>query len=908
MTTEPHGQALEPGPALRRAEIEALRQMAAGAPLEGILEVLVRAFEGAHPGSVASILLVDPETRVLLTGAAPSLPPAYNQAIHGLSIGPTAGSCGTAAFRGETVVVSDIATDPLWAPYRPLAEEHGLRACWSIPVRGSDGQVLATFAVYYREPRSPGQQDLALVTAWSHLVGVAVGRARADEDLRRSQALLRMASEVSRVGAWQVDLPGHRPTWSDQACALFGRRPASLEELFESYAPECRSALRRDFAACTAEGRRFDRELRLATGAWVRTMGQAVRDGEGRIVRLQGAVQDISERREVQENLRTLAQRLLDTLESIDSAFYMLDREWRFVFLNAEAERLLRRRRQELLGTIVWEEFSEAVGTPFHREFLHAVEEGVTVTVEEYYPPLECWFEVRAHPTPDGLAVYFRDVTRRHDAERRLRQQATLLDAAQDAILVRGLDHRVRYWNRGAERLYGWSAEEALGRSVEDLLYADPTGFRQATEEVNRLGEWMGELEQITRAGELRVVECRWTLMPDAGAILCINTDVTKRRQLEQQVMRARRMESLGTLAGGIAHDLNNVLSPILMALRILKDEETDAGKLRLLDAVEVSAERGADMVAQVLSFARGVEGRRVPVDVEAVLGELISLARETFPKGIRLVVELVPPLRPLRADPTQLHQVLLNLFVNARDAMPDGGTLVLRAENLVLDEHFTASHLEAREGPYLRVEVIDTGCGIPREHLERVFDPFFTTKAVGQGTGLGLSTTLAIVRSHGGFMQVYSEPGQGTRFCVYLPLPADAATGDAPEPDELPRGHGERILVVDDEASLRQITCQTLEAYGYQTLAAADGAEAVALFAERGSEVAAVLTDMAMPGLDGPATIQALRDLDPQVRILGASGWMADPRRVENLRHFLPKPCTAERLLRTLREVLDDA
>lgn len=905
------------GLVLRAAELRALRLIAAGSPLPGILEELLLAFEDVCPGALCSILLLDPETDTMQTGSAPHLPPAYSRALEGLSIGPEAGSCGTAAWRGETVVVTDISTDPLWAPYRHLAAEHGLRACWSTPVRGASGRVLATFAVYYREPRAPERRDLELAAEWTHLVGVAVDRDRTDGALRSSQALLQMASQVSRLGAWQVDLPERRLTWSEEARLLHempeGYRPTGQEAL-DFFAPECQAPIQQAFAACAEEGVPFDRELQLVTGQgrriWVRAIGRAVRDDEGRIVRVQGALQDVSERRAAQEQIRTLGQRLLDTLETIDSAMYTVDRDWRFTYVNAEAERLLRRSRSDLLGTDLWQEFAEAVGTRFHQEFLRAREEGVTVGLEEFYPPLGRWFEVRAHPSPEGLAVYFRDVTERVQAAEKLRQQAALLDAAQDAILVRDLEHRILYWNRSAERLYGWTAAEALGRSVETLLYRDPTEFRRGTEATVARGEWVGELEQFTRSGETRFVESRWTLVRDeAGrpaSILAINTDITERRRLELQFLRAQRMESLGTLAGGIAHDLNNALSPILMALRLLKEDETDPRRTKLLDAIEVSAERGADMVAQVLAFARGVEGKRVEVRVEDLVRDLGKLTGETFPKGLEVVMDLQPDLWPLLADPTQLHQVLVNLCVNARDAMPDGGRISLRAENLVVDEHYARLNLDAQEGRFVRIEVEDTGTGIPQGILDKIFDPFFTTKPVGKGTGLGLSTSVAIVRSHGGFMRVYSEEGHGTRFCVHLPALAGGA--ESAVSHDLPRGHGETILIVDDEESIRQITRQTLETYGYRTLQAADGAEAVALYARHRDEIAAVITDMVMPVMNGPATIEALLDLNPDVRIIGASGWMADLRRVEvgkGVRHFLPKPCTAESLLRTLKRVL---
>jgi two-component system, cell cycle sensor histidine kinase and response regulator CckA len=350
-------------------------------------------------------------------------------------------------------------------------------------------------------------------------------------------------------------------------------------------------------------------------------------------------------------------------------------------------------------------------------------------------------------------------------------------------------------------------------------------------------------------------------------------------------------------LAGGIAHDLNNVLAPVMMSVDLLKHRLTDPADREILDIVGSSARRGADMVQQILSFARGMEGRRVEVDVGRILQEVVRIIGDTFPKSIRVELEMTSGLHPVHADPTQLHQVLLNLCVNARDAMPKGGVLRLRAVNTANDE------------PLVRIEVEDTGTGIPADLLGKIFDPFFTSKEPGKGTGLGLSTALAIVRGHGGSLEVSSVPGEGTVFTVFLP--ALRRAGEKPAVTASPtlqRGRGETVLVVDDEASIRHITRQTLEAYGYEVLDAADGAEGIALFIARRFEIDVVLTDMAMPRLDGHALIRELHRIDPSVPVIGVSGVSSIPpldEEKETVR-FLPKPYTTSSLLTALREVLD--
>jgi two-component system, cell cycle sensor histidine kinase and response regulator CckA len=389
-------------------------------------------------------------------------------------------------------------------------------------------------------------------------------------------------------------------------------------------------------------------------------------------------------------------------------------------------------------------------------------------------------------------------------------------------------------------------------------------------------------------------------------SMLMVNTNVTEKKKFEAQLLRVQRMESIGTLAGGIAHDLNNVLTPILMAVDLLKDPPDEDARRDLLTTIEESTERGAEMVRQILSFARGMEGRRVLVQIKHLVRDLEKVIGSTLPKSIAVGVRLARELWPLLGDPTQLYQVLMNLCVNARDAMPGGGRLTLAAENRWLDETAARAHPDARPGPYVQLRVADTGTGIPPAILDRIFDPFFTTKEIGKGTGLGLSTVLGIVRGHGGFLTVASEVGRGTEFTICLPAADTSATGPGEEeqPPECP-GRGELILVVDDEASIRELARATLTAQGYRVQTAREGTEAVALYARLRTEVQLVLTDMMMPVMDGPATIRALRQLAPDVRILATSGLAVAPA-VGQADAFLPKPFAAHDLLAAVRQVLD--
>lgn len=491
-------------------------------------------------------------------------------------------------------------------------------------------------------------------------------------------------------------------------------------------------------------------------------------------------------------------------------------------------------------------------------------------------------------------------------AEQKIREQAALLDIASDAIMVRDLEHHIIYWNQGAERLYGWQAAEAIGQKVNELLRSDTGQVSNMMKTLFDQGEWQGELVKITKMGSEVIVEARWTLVRHAEgepkSILSVETDITGKKQLEAQFLRAQRLESLGTLAGGIAHDLNNILTPILVMPKILqlRQPQLDERSLELLKTIEESAQRGANMVKQILTFTRGTGGERIPLAVAPLLQEVIKVIEQTFPKAIAIREEIPSQsLSKVAADSTHLHQVLMNLCVNARDAMPNGGVLTLSLEPYFIDQTFVQSNLDAQVGHYVLITIADTGIGIPPEVRDRIFDPFFTTKAHGQGTGLGLSTVLGIVKSYGGFVEVWSEVGKGTQFKVYLPI-TEEIFEQPPQGIALPQGQGELVLIVDDDPVIQRTHQALLEGHNYSTLIAKDGIEAISLYGKYKDEIKIILIDVMMPNMDGSTAIRILRKISPTIKIIAMSGLSSNKEAIlaAGASKFLAKPFSVEDLL----------
>ena len=487
--------------------------------------------------------------------------------------------------------------------------------------------------------------------------------------------------------------------------------------------------------------------------------------------------------------------------------------------------------------------------------------------------------------------------------------------ASPHAIIAVDAMRNVRVWNPAAARIFGWTEEEVVGGKVPFVTEDTRDESRHFNERALN-GETFTNFEMRRHRRDGAVVDLLVSAAPtyDSNGVidgfLTVATDVTEHKKLEAQLLRTQRLESLGTLASGIAHDLNNVMAPIVMALELFRMKTREPGTLRILDTLDSCATRGAGLVRQILTFARGMQGERVPLQTRHLLKDVENVLVQTLPKSITINSDFPQDLWIVSADVTQIHQVLMNLTVNARDAMASGGTLTITAQNVVLDETYASMNRSASTGPHVVIDVKDTGHGIPNDIKERIFEPFFTTKEIGKGTGLGLSTVAAIVKNHHGFINLYTEAGRGTSFKVYFPaLPGQEGQMALKTIQAIPTGSGETILVVDDESAVRDIAKLTLEAHGYCVLVAQDGAEGVATYAKHSERIRMVISDMDMPVLNGQAMIRLLERINPEIRVISTSGLAPTPQAAPTpFRVSLSKPYTAEELLRTVDRVLRTA
>ncbi|SUZ32889.1 Sensor kinase CckA [Roseibaca ekhonensis] len=881
------------------------------------------------------------------------------------------------------------------------------------------------------------------------------------EELMRQERQRNLAGRLARLGSWRVDLKNPHVTWCGETAAIHGE-PAgfspTLEMGIEYYIPEHRDRIRAQFAACSTEGRTFDDTLMIETAqgrhAWVRALGEPVRDAHGEIVAVEGAFQDITDLVATKDEASLLSARLRNTLEGMSDAFFLLDDDWRFAFVNSKAETLMQRTRDDLLGEPIWQEFPEAVGSAFEENYTRAVDQGCVIRFQEYFAPLDTWFEVCADPTTAGLAVYFRDITQERARDTQLLFLEKAISRLNDILLITTAEPidspegpAIVYVNDAFERSTGYSRDEVIGQTprllqgpktdpaelarirqalenwqpvrselvnytksgeefwleLDIMPLADKSGWfthwiavqrditerkrsdllLKASEERFRvvakatgsvIGDWdlttdtqwwsdglaeilgfepdesgsihafwrehvhrddlehydtawrrllSGEISELRERYRVQKPCGTWVLVEDrafatqdergkATRVLGSVTDVSERAKLEDRLRQAEKMQSVGQLAGGVAHDFNNLLTIILGNAEILEEELNAHPQLQRLATLSLNAaERGAELTNRLLAFSRKQPLEPKVLDIAQLVQGMDGLLRRTLPETIDIEIAHADGLWEIEADAGQLESAILNLAVNARDAMPDGGYLTIEIENATLDDDYVSAEPGVSAGQYVVIIVTDTGHGIPKEYLDRVFEPFFTTKQVGKGTGLGLSMVFGFVKQSGGHLRIYSEPGEGSSIKMYFPRTRgerENVVDDAPA-TLIQRGQ-ETILVVEDDASLRKNVVGQLRFLGYEVIAASDGDEALNIL-NRSPDIDLLFTDVVMPGkMGGRQIADAAQKLLPSIKVLFTSGYtensIVHDGRLETGVKLLSKPYRRERLAAKIREVLD--
>ncbi len=837
--------------------------------------------------------------------------------------------CAYVLHQTEPLIVPDTTQDPRFAEHQSVAREGGVRFYAGAPLITPAGEVLGTLCVVDRVPHQMTGAQAQTLRVLGRQVMTHFELRRQTLELAKQEGLLTAIFNAEPEGVSLLGLDGTVRMINPAGLKILGAgSPEQITErsIVSMVAQEHRVTFQ-ELIHRVFHGESDRMEFRLiglnGIERWVEIHAVPLRDERGQITDFLSIARDVTDRQRAEEALRESEA----SLAAAQARAHLGSWEWdlRTGEGRWSAEMLSLHGLPAGSATPRYPEFVE-LAHPEDRASLRQLRAEVMKSNEPFSQ------EYRTDPArgtmrhlcatvdvirdPGGQPIRLvgttLDVTERKCSEARLRR---LIDSNAQGVYFWNVCGRVLSGNDAFLNIVGRTRAELEAGAINWVAMTAPEDAAVDERVLRELAE-KGvcapfEKEYILPDGSrvpVLLAAAMFEDNPEEG--VCFVFDLTERKKLEQQFLRSQRMESIGTLAGGIAHDLNNALGPIIMSLDILKMKFEDQESQELLEIIDTCARRGSDMVRQVLSFARGMEGSRVEVQVKHVLNDIEQMARETFPKDIRIVSSVPNGLWTVQGDPTQIHQVLLNLCVNARDAMPGGGNLALGADNMTLDAQYAGLDPDARPGPYLLIEVEDSGMGMSPDVVEKIFDPFFTTKEVGKGTGLGLSTSLAIVKSHGGFIRVYSEPGRGTKFKVYLPAQTSVSTHvETKKAVEMPRGNGETILLVDDELAVRQITQQTLHAFGYRVVTAEDGTEAVKIFAGRHQEIAVVLTDMMMPLMDGPTTIQILRKIDPGVRVIAASGLAAESHIAQvtrlGIKHFLPKPYTASALLNALRQTL---
>ncbi len=832
----------------------------------------------------------------------------------------------------DLLVVPDTLLDARFADYPVVSQPGGVRFYAGAPLHSAEGQALGALCVMDHRPRT-------LDRAEQHYLRLLADQVMMHLELRRQnnrfQRLTGIAGRLARVGAWSVDVATRQVSLSPEILALHNLGPSarmSLEESLNFYPPEEQPRIRALFRACIVEGKAFDEELQVmdASGQpfWVRGLAEPVFNDDRRVVRIDGAFQDISEQRRAVIALGEEKTRFEAAARATADAIW----DW-----NCATDRLWWSEGMEtLFGYRVadLEPDSRSWTTRIHPDDKKRVLTGIHKVIQSQQQKWQAEYRFLrkdgdiAYVSDRGYVIRdengdavrmvggMSDVTERRQFLTNLTRQAALLDKSRDAIMVLDLERRITYWNQAAEDIYGWRQDQALGRRIDDVLGEERAILDLATQALLSNGKWSGRLTGRVVDGEAVISEAHWSLVGgDHGeprAILAINTDITQRLALEEQLQQSQRLEAIGQLTGGVAHDFNNLLTVILGNAELLEDQLDPACTLlHSARLIRGAAERAAELTRRLLAFARRQPLDPGIVDVNELISGLAPLLRPTLHEHLDISILPCPAPWPAFIDPGQLESAILNLCINARDAMDDNGCIVLETANVTLDQHYARQHSEVAPGDYVQVVVSDTGHGIPAGVQERVFDPFFTTKPKGKGTGLGLSMVYGFVKQSRGHIKIYSEPGEGTTVKLYLPRARDARPEPSPPVSPVRYGnHKETVLIAEDDNGVREQAERQLRDLGYRVLSAADGTQALAILEEHPVDL--LFTDVIMPGgPDGPELARRALRAHPGLRVLYTSGYTENAivrhGRLAPGVHLLEKPYQKTDLDRKIRDVLDE-
>ena len=855
--------------------------------------------------------------------------------------------CPEVVKRGAEVMMSDT----ILPGERP--EQLTVRAYAGVPLITDSGQVLGALCALDSKPREWSEQDMRVLRLIGESVMAGVQHRMAERTVHDIQ--LRLVADRTLAHAVQQQMPvgfivaevpsGRLVSVNAQMTEIFRTAFKPAADLtgyreFVGFAedgtplepldwPLARTVLRNE----SVRGEEIQIRRGDGTQGFVRMSSSPVRDSAGAVVAAVGIVVDVTEQRRAERSVRASDERYRLVARATNDVIWDWDLRSNSLVWNDAVETVFGYKQIEIPPQLEWwhgnlhPDDQERVtaglygvldhgGTGWSDQYRYRRRDGTYATVID-----------RGYVSRDSTGAAIRmigamtDVTERSRSEAAIRFQAQLLNAVQQAVVATDTSGAVIYWNTFAENLYGWTAHEAIGRKLSELT---PSPFMrdheaEIIERTTAGGSWTGEFLVQGKSGKsFPALLTTSPFLDGRGEILGlvgVSIDLTERRSLEEQFRQSQKMDAVGRLAGGIAHDFNNLLTVIHLNTEIIIDG-FDPADPRADDVKQIrsAADRASSLTRQLLAFSRKQILQPRVLDLNSVVTSLEPMLRRLIGEDIR--ISSTPNARGyVVADPGQLEQVLVNLVVNARDAMPSGGQINIETMNAELDESYASEHSPVIPGRYIALTVGDTGIGMDKSTVEHAFDPFFTTKEAGKGTGLGLATVYGIVKQSGGYVWIYSEPAQGTVIKVYLPEVSAAAAftsaGEgAADPASVPRG-SETILLVEDEDAVRGLACRILEKQGYRILAAANGREAMEIATGEEGRIDLVLTDIVMPGMNGRGLVEKLSGIRPLIKSLYMSGYTDDDivRRgfIEPSRSFLQKPFTSEALVRTVRKVLDE-